>query len=48
MVIALLSACTTRILDGSLATSSKGHIKCVFLNNQPCQAIPTFVDINSN
>ena len=27
---------------GSLAT------KCVSLNNQPCQARPTFIDVNSN
>ena len=26
----------------------KGSIKCVFLNNRPCQARPTLVNINSN
>ena len=32
----------------SLASNSKGHVKCASLNNQPCQARPTIVDINFN
>ena len=32
----------------SLASNSKGHVKCASLNNQPCQARPTIVDIDLN
>ena len=32
----------------SLACSSNGCIKCVYLNNGPCQARPTIVHKNSN
>ena len=49
MFIELLSTCTTARLGESLGSNSKGHIKCVSLNNQPCQqARPTLVGINSN
>ena len=44
----LLSACTTRSLDESLASNTDGRIKCVSLNNQPCQARSRLVNINSN
>ena len=48
MFIGLLSTCTVQIFNGSLAFNSKGPVKCVSLNNRPCQARPTFVIINSN
>ena len=38
MFIGLLSASTTARLGESLGSNSKGHIKCVSLNNRPCQA----------
>ena len=47
MFIGLLSAFTTRRFDRSLVSICKGHIKCVSLNNQPCQARPTLTNINS-
>ena len=43
----LLSTCTTAILGGSLASNSKRRIKCVSLNNRPCQARPKFINVNS-
>ena len=46
--IGLLSACTTRSLGESLASNTDGRIKCVSLNNQPCQARSRLVNINSN
>ena len=48
MFIGLLSTCTIGSFDGSLASNSKGYIKCVLLNNWPCQAWPTLFNINSN
>ena len=48
MFIGLLSASTTGCFDGSLDSNSKGHMKCVSLNNQPYKARLTFVDINFN
>ena len=48
LFIGLLSSCISGRFDGSLASNSKGPIKCVSLNNQPCQARPTLVIINSN
>ena len=48
MFIGLLSACTTASFDGSSASNSKGHMKCVFLSNPPYKARWTFVDINFN
>ena len=32
----------------SLASNSKGYIKCASLSNQTCQARPTIVDIDFN
>ena len=32
----------------SLASTSGKYVKSVTLNNQPCQAKPSFVDTNSN
>ena len=43
MFIGLLSACITRSVGESL-----GRIKCVSLNNKPCQARSTLININSN
>ena len=48
MFIGLLSTCATGYFDGLLACNSKGHIKYIPLSNEPCQARPTFIDINSN
>ena len=48
MFIGLLSTCTVESFDESLAFNSKGHIKCVSLNNRPCQSRPTLANINSN
>lgn len=48
MFIELLSSCTVGIIDASLASNSKESIKCVSLNNEPCQTRPTPVNINSN
>ena len=44
----LLSACTTESFGESLASNSKGRIKCVFLNIRPFQTRPTLININSN
>ena len=41
MFIELLNAFTTGNLDESSASNSEWYLKCVFLNNQPCQFIPT-------
>ena len=35
-------------LSESLLSNSEESIKCVSLNNQPCQARPTLVNVNSN
>ena len=35
-------------VDRSLVSNSNGRINCVSLNNQPCQARLTLVNINSN
>ena len=48
MFIGLLSACTTESFGESLASNSKGHIKCVSLDNLPYQTRPTLVNTNSN
>ena len=45
MFTVLLSACTRGTFGGSLASNSKRPVKCVSLNNRPCQARPTFVDL---
>ena len=48
MLIGLINVCTTGSFGGSLASNSKGPIKCISLNYQPCQVITTIVDINFN
>ena len=48
MFIGLLSACTTKSFGESLASNSKGHIKCVSLDNLTYQTRPTLVNTNSN
>ena len=45
MFIGLLNV-YTKVSFGELL-DSKGPIKCVSLNNQPCQARPKLVDVNS-
>ena len=48
MFIGLFNACTVESFGASLPSYYKEPIKCIFLNNQTCQARPTFVDISSN
>ena len=48
MFIRLLNVCTIGSFSSSLASDYKEPIKCVSLNNQPCHARPTFVNINYN
>ena len=36
------------IFSESLTSNSKRPIKYVFLNNRPCEAKPTLVDVNSH
>ena len=48
LFIGLLSGCISGRFDWSLASNSKGPIKCVSLNNRPCQARPKLVIMNSN
>ena len=48
MFIELLSICTIVSFSVSLVSNSRGPIKCVSSNIQPCRARPTLVDINSN
>ena len=48
MFIRLLSVCTAGIFNRSLVSKFQGPMKYVFLNNRPCQARPTLVEINSN
>ena len=48
MLVGLLSFCTIGIFCESLVSISKGPIKCIFVDNHPCQARPTLVDINSD
>ena len=43
--IGLLSVCTQVSFSGSLPP--KKPIKCLTLNNRPCQARPALVNINS-
>ena len=43
----LLSIWATGTFDSLLATNYKEPIKCVYLNNPPCQTRPTIVNINS-
>ena len=44
----LLSAGTLGIFRKSLAFNSKGTLKLVSLNNEPCQTRPTVVNIDSD
>ena len=48
LFIGLLSTCTIVNFDQSLDCNYKESIKCVSLNNQPCQARRTLVGINYN
>ena len=48
MFLGLLSAFITERFGESLASNSKGCIKCLSLNNRPCQGRPTLININSN
>ena len=47
MFTELLSAFTKGGFDESLVINFKEPTRCVSLNNQPCQARPSLVDINS-
>ena len=44
----LFSVCTIRTFGELLFFNLKRPIKCVSLNNQPCETKPTIVNINSN
>ena len=46
--VRLLSLCTTGRFCESLASTSKGRLKCVSLNNQPCETRPKPVNISSD
>ena len=48
MFIGLLNVCAIRSFGKSLVSNSKGPLKCLTLNNQPCQARPMVVNINSD
>ena len=48
LFIRLLSLCAIVRFGESLVSNSKGPIKCVSLNNQPCQARLTLVNTNSD
>lgn len=48
MFIELLSICTVVVLADHLQSNYKEPIKCVTLNNRPCQARPTLCNIDSN
>ena len=48
IIIRLLSVCTIGSFEESLVFNSKGPMKCLTLNNQPCQARPMVVNINSD
>ena len=48
MFIGLLSAYITGCFGRLLAFNFNGRIKCVYLNNGPCQARPTLAYINSS
>ena len=48
MFIGLLSLCTTANFGESLTSTSEGHIKCISINNRPCQARATLVNISCN
>ena len=48
MSIGLSSICTIGVFGKSVVSYSKGPTKSLTLNNRPCQARPTLIDINSN
>ena len=48
MIIGLLSVFSTRGFGESLAFNSEERIIFISLNNVPCHARPTVLDINSN
>ena len=48
MFIGLLSACAIGSFGKSLVSNLKRFTKCVSLNNQPCKARPTIVNIYSH
>ena len=43
----LLNTCTIKVFGKLLASNSKGYIKCVSLNNEPCQTRPTLIELIS-
>ena len=47
-IIGLLNACIIGSFGESLNYNSKRPIKCLTLNNRPCQARPILVNINSD
>ena len=48
MFIGLLSICTIGSVSKSLASYSEAYLNFISLDNWPCQAKPTLVNINSN
>ena len=46
MFVGLLSVYAIVSFSGSLASNSKQPMKCLSLNNQPCETRLTLVDIN--
>ena len=48
MFIGFLRASTVRSFGRSLDSNSKVPIKCLTLNDQPCQARLTPIDVNAN
>ena len=48
MFIGLLSICAIGSFGSSLASNYRKPIKYVSINNRPCQARPTLVNINSD
>ena len=44
----MLIVCKLVTVNESLASNYKEPIKCISLNNRPCQTCPRLVDINSN
>ena len=47
-IIGLLSFMKKEVFGESSASRSKRRINCVSLNNWPCQAKSSFIDISSN
>ena len=48
MFISLLTSCSIECFSESLAFNPKGAMKCVSLNNQPCQTRTAIVNVNSD